>query len=232
MSTPDQPPTIKSLVALGDCNTLGEGRLVGHAYPEIVGRALGCTVENLGYTMSTTRELIEFTREYPISNYDLAIIQYGLVDSWLTFRHAPYVLYYPDNPRRRVLRKLVKKLKKMGRTFNFKSLLGSAHVVPLDEYCRNIEWVIEQAPGTTIILLSTAPNLDEPRNPHIQTFNEELARISARYPHVIHVDIYALINHRRGDVFHMDGTHINSLGHQLVADEILRVLRAHQSRIH
>lgn len=232
MSKPDQPPTIKSLVAYGDCNTVGEGPLVGHAYPEIVGQALGCTVENLGYTMSTTRELLEFTREHPIGNYDLAIIQYGLVDSWLTFRHAPYVLYYPDNPRRRLLRKFVKKLKKIGRTLNFKSLLGSAHVVPLDEYRRNIERVIEQSTGTTIILLSTAPNLDEPRNPHILDFNKELERLAARYPHVIHVDIYALIYDRWGEVFHKDGTHINALGHQLVADEILRVLRSHQSRIH
>jgi len=232
MSTPDQPPTIRSLVAYGDCNTIGEGPLVGHAYPEIVGRALGCTVENLGYTMSTTRELLEFTREHPISDYDLGIIQYGLVDSWLTFRHAPYVLYYPDNPRRRVLRKLVKKLKKIGRTLNFKSLLGSTHVVPLDEYRRNIERAIEHAPGTTIILLSTAPNLDEPRNPHIRTFNEELARLAARHPNTIYLDIHTLIDGRRDDVFHKDGTHINALGHQLVADEIVRVLRAQQSRIH
>ena len=220
------PKSIRSLVAYGDCNTVGVAECRGNAYPERVAQALGCSVRNLGHTMSTTRELLQYARTYPAQNFDLVIIQYGLVDSWLTFRHAPYVLYYPDNPLRRVLRKVVKKLKKIGRTLKLKKILGSAHVVPLAEYRQNIERVITQTFDKTVILLSTAPNLDEPRNPHILSFNQEMERLATQYPHVVYVDTYKRIYDARYEVFHQDGTHLNAAGQLIVADMILQALHA------
>ena len=217
---------IRSLVAYGDCNTLGINECKGNAYPEQLGHALGCPVRNLGHTMSTTRELLQYAQAYPARDYDLIIIQYGLVDSWLTFRHAPYVLYYPDNPLRRVLRKLVKKLKKIGRTLHLKTLLGPAHVVPLDEYCSNIERVIALAGDRTVILLSTPPNLDEPRNPHIQTFNQALQQLAAKHPNARYVDTYPRIDDAKHEVFYPDGTHLNGAGQRIVTELILQALAA------
>jgi lysophospholipase L1-like esterase len=216
--------SIRMLVAFGDCNTVGIAECRGDAYPELVARALSCPVRNLGHTMSTTRELLQYAQAYPVKDDDLVIIQYGLVDSWLTFKHAPYVLYYPDNPLRHVLRKIVKKLKKIGRTLHLKTLLGPAHVVPLDEYRRNIEHVIAQAGSSTVILLGTAPNLDEPRNPHILSFNQELERVAAQYPNVIYVDTYKRIYDAKNEVFYPDGTHLNAAGQRIVADMILQAL--------
>jgi lysophospholipase L1-like esterase len=217
---------IRSLVAYGDCNTAGVAECRGRAYPELVGEALGCRVENLGHTMSTTRELLQYARTHPPADFDLVLIQYGLVDSWLTFRRAPYVLYYPDNPRRRLLRKLVKKLKKIGRALNLKQVLGPAHVVPPDEYRRNLAEVIGLAEGRTVVLVGTPPNLDEPRNPHIRAFNQILQRLAAEHPGVLFVDPYPHIDVRRHEAFDADGTHLNAAGQRVVADLIVEALHA------
>ena len=63
--------------------------------------------------MSTIREGTKYFRRYVSDETSILCIQYGLVDAWRSFRYAPYVLYYPDNPARRVARKLVKKFKKL-----------------------------------------------------------------------------------------------------------------------
>jgi len=212
------------IVAYGDCNTLGFADCERQAWPEHIARELGAQVTNLGHTMSTTRELLQYARDYPPSDYDLALIQYGLVDSWLTFRHSPYVLYYPTNPWRKFLRKLVKKIKKYARVLRIHDLLGWQNVVPIDEYERNIEAVIRSAPATRFVLLGTAPNHDRPRNPRIEAYNATLARIAARHRNALFIDPYPDILPRLDTLYFPDGTHLNAEGQQLVARRILASL--------
>lgn len=214
----------KTLVAYGDCNTLGFREEQGNGFPEQIGQALGLQVRNLGHTMSTTRELLTYAHDYPPQHYDIALIQYGLVDSWLTFRHSPYVLYYPNNPWRKFLRKLVKKIKKYARVFRLQERWGAIEVVPLEEYLDNIRHIVGSAPQTRFVLIGTSPNLDEPRNPRILRYNQALAALAGEQANCIYVDAYDEIYARRHELFFGDGTHLNREGLGLLATRIVEKL--------
>ncbi len=214
----------KKLVAYGDCNTLGFLEEEGNGYPEIIGRQLGMQVSNFGHTMSTTRELLAYAHDFPPSQYDVALLQYGLVDSWLTFRHSPYVAYYPDSPWRKFLRKLVKKIKKYARVLRLQERWGAVEVVPIEEYLQNIRQVVESAPDTRFVLIGTAPNLDEPRNPRIRRYNQSLADLAAGYANCLYVDAYDEIYQARNRMFFDDGTHLNHDALQLLADKVVSKL--------
>ena len=217
------------LIAYGDCNTSCLPGGDGLAFPEEVASVLGAEVKNLGHTMSTTRELLRLARDFPPADHGIALIQYGLVDSWLTFRHAPYVLYYPDNPWRKVLRKLVKKIKKCARSLRLQNLLGAANVVPLDEYRHNIRTVVTAAPATRFYIISTAPNLDEPRNPIITSYNKALADLCAELPNATYIETYATLYPRRHELYLADGTHLNAAGQAVVTELVLDTLRTARS---
>lgn len=217
--------TPKKLVAYGDCNTLGFRECEGRAWPEIVAKSLGAEVKNLGNTMSTTREMSEFVRDFPPAGYDVAFIQYGLVDSWLTFRHSPYVLYYPTNPARKLWRKIVKKIKKWARILRVHDVLGWQNVVPKDEYLARIERTIAANPRTQFMLVATAPNHDRPRNPRIEEYNAGLAALAARFPNAHYIDVYGEILAGLDHLYYPDGTHLNDEGQQLVARRVLEGIR-------
>ncbi len=130
--------TKNKILAIGDCNTLGVGKLTGHSYPERVGQILKVPVTNSGYTMSTTREGCFLLSDHLTTDCTIVIIQFGLADSYLTLRHAPYVLNYPDNILRKPFRNILKKLKKLSRKYGINKRFGESNVVPLEEYSLNI----------------------------------------------------------------------------------------------
>lgn len=103
---------MKNILAVGDCITLGVGEYSGNSYSEKVGRQLNIPVKNRGYTMSSTREGIALLNDSLTAEYDLVFLQFGLVDSYFTVKHAPYIPYYPDNFLRKQIRSIVKKYKK------------------------------------------------------------------------------------------------------------------------
>lgn len=223
---------IRSIVAYGDCNTLGYASCEYDAYPERLGRLLSARVLNLGRTMPTTRELVRYATDFPADQHSIAIVNYGLVDSWITFRHAPYVLYYPDNPLRKFLRVAAKKIKRLGTRSGIAARLGPAHVVPPGEFERNIASIVSAHPGVIFVLLSSFPNLDESRNPAIRTYNEILSRIADTHPHnAIHLDLYNALFEQRSRLFCKDGTHINDDGHDFVAHSIAEALKRQQASL-
>lgn len=222
----DSVPRITSLVAYGDCNTLGYRACEHNAYPERVADRISAAVLNLGRTMATTRELLGYAKDFPPARHSLAIINYGLVDSWLTFRHSPYVLYYPDNFIRKTLRIAVKKIKRLCTRSGIAKRLGPANVVPPHEFEQNIVSIIRGNRGVRFVLLSIFPNLDEARNPAILAYNEILAEIAARNPESSsYIDLYDALFERRGEFFCEDGTHINDEGHDFVANAIVEALQ-------
>lgn len=218
-------------IAYGDCNTEGLKDYHEPVWPQIVAKQLGLVLTNCGHTMSTTRELLQYTEAFPPRDYQLALIQYGLVDSWLTFRGAPYVLYYPDNPRRKFARKLVKKLKKWARRFQLQDRWGAVEQVPLNEYLRNIERVLRSAPDTLFVLVATPPNLDEPRNPRIERYNEGLSRLARGEPNTVLADAYHPLWQQKNQTLMADGTHLTHVGHRLLADTVISALTARGAAI-
>lgn len=210
------------ILALGDCNTLGVQNLKANAYPERVAKALNKTVKNCGFTMSTTNEMLHFFQNFKDNETEIILIQYGLVDSWKTFKYAPYVLYYPDNKIRKVFRKIVKKYKKIAKKIGLNKLLGVSNVVALEAYKNNIELVIEKSQDCTIFLISTIPNLDDiSRNGEIIRYNQALFRLSEQYSHVHFIDLYNdFINKPE---YYLDNTHMNELGHEIITQKILSV---------
>ena len=107
--------SFNNLLAVGDCITLGIQECLGNSYPEKLGARLGCRVTNRGFTMSTSREGRNLLEDSLGQEHDCVILQFGVADSHMTFRYAPYVLYYPDSSSRKFFRNIVKKYKKLAR---------------------------------------------------------------------------------------------------------------------
>ncbi|OHY81790.1 hypothetical protein BCA33_09910 [Marinobacter sp. AC-23] len=216
--------TTKLCLAFGDCNTEGFRTLEGPVWAKQVANALGHEFTNCGHTMSTTRELLQYAAAFPPSEYALVFIQYGLVDSWLTFRGAPYVLYYPDNPRRKLARKLVKKLKKWARHLQLQKRLGAVEQVPLEEYIKNVRSVLKSAPDSQFVLVATAPNRDTSRNPRILRYNAALANLANAENNVLYADAWDELWGNLEACLMDDGTHLTEQGHRIVADCVRKTL--------
>ena len=218
-----------SILSIGDCNTLGAGEMEYRSYPERFGARIGKKVLNRGVTMSTTREGIRLLSDNLDSSVDLLSIQFGLVDSWRTFRYAPYVLYYPDNIFRKAARKVVKKYKKLCRNAGCNRALGEKFLVSAEEYEANLLRMIEIARSTrgddiSILLVDTAPNKDTKRNGYIMEYNSIMTDIAGRYGGVHKVDIYQYLLDNMNK-YYLDNTHLNEAGCDLVAAELERVYR-------
>lgn len=208
-----------NILALGDCNTLGVRHLKGDSYPERFAKALDKSVYNCGFTMSTTNEMLYFFEDFKDDQTEIILIQYGLVDSWKTFKYAPYVLYYPDNKLRRIFRKIVKKYKKTAKKIGLNRFLGVSNVVSLDAYKNNIISVIEQSEDRTIFLISTIPNLDTSRNIEIMRYNELLSTLAEQYIHVHYVEVYNDFSNHPD--YYLDNTHMNETGYEIITKKIL-----------
>lgn len=218
---------METIVAVGDCNTLGARELEYKGYPEKVATALGFQVINRGHTMATTREGLHILRE-EVSKADYVFVQFGLVDSYKTFKYSPYVLYYPDNPVRKLLRALTKKYKKVCRNKGLNRKMGEMNVVPIQEYEANIRKMVDLADGCRVILIDTVPNREVERNGEIQRYNKLLTDIAADYSCCSKVDLYQhFINNL--DRYYLDNTHCNESGYTLMADKILEKLSVNLS---
>jgi lysophospholipase L1-like esterase len=213
---------MQKIVAIGDCNTLGSGKCEKKGYPEKVGASLGVQVVNRGHTMATSREGIYFLQE-EVATADYVLIQFGLVDSYMTFKYSPYVLYYPDNFFRKNLRALTKKFKKVCRNRGLNKAIGEINIVPADEYEHNIRSMVELASPRRVMLIDTVPNRQLERNGEIERYNTILDTIANNYEFCTKVDLYAdFINGL--DTLYADSTHCNDEGYNLIAEKILHHL--------
>jgi len=209
------------ILALGDCNTLGVQHLEGDSYPERFAKAVGKSVDNFGFTMSTTNEMLHFFDDFKKDDTEIILIQYGLVDSWKTFRYAPYVLYYPDNTMRKIFRKVIKKYKKSAKRIGLNRLLGVSNVVDIEAYQSHMESVIERSQECMIFLISTIPHLDNTRNSEIMRYNEVLSQLSLKYSHVFYVEVYSdFLDHPE---YYLDNTHMNDTGYEVIFQKLLSV---------
>jgi lysophospholipase L1-like esterase len=213
------------ILALGDCNTSGDIKFKDHAYVERFAKSLDKTFINAGYTMATTREMYYLFQEFYTNDTEIVLIQYGLVDSWKTFKYSPYVLYYPDNKLRKIFRKIIKKYKKLARKWGLNDRFGSKNVVSLQEYRVNIENLIHRV-GSQVILIDTIPNKDLSRNDEIQKYNLVLDELSKIHSNCYKLDIYDdFLNNF--EEYYLDNTHMNDVGYDFVTDKLLDLYTKH-----
>ena len=209
------------ILGLGDCNMGGAENFRGKTYVQLVGEELGDEAINRGITMSTTREGLILLSEYQSQNPSILILAYGLVDSWKTFRYAPYVLYYPDNPLRKIARKAVKKYKKMARKWGLNDRLGQKYVVEPEEYRHNLTRMIQGS--DRVFLIETPPHRRQTfRNPDIQKYNAILKELSQKFDNAKLIEIYD--DFLSDKDLYLDDIHMSQKGYDLVAKKILESL--------
>ena len=71
---------MSEILALGDCNTLGVKENAHDAYPERVAEKLYKSLKNCGYTMSTTREMEYFYKDFYTKNTTILELPSALAD--------------------------------------------------------------------------------------------------------------------------------------------------------
>ena len=218
--------SFNNLLAVGDCITLGIQDCLGNSYPEKLGTRLGCRVTNRGFTMSTSREGKHLLEDSLSEDHDCVILQFGVADSHMTFRFAPYVLYYPESSSRKFFRNIVKKYKKSAKKYGFNRRFGEARVVPEPEYRANFDHMIERCGDRQVILPETIPHQETFRNPAIRRYNEILEELSHQHENCVHVKVYDdLVVHM--DSFYLDKGHPNGQGYDLITDNIINALAPH-----
>lgn len=210
---------MSSILALGDCNTLGTNDLKGHAYSELFAKKINKSVKNCGYGMSTTNEMVYFFQNFMNSETEIILVQYGIVDSWKTFKYSPYVLYYPDNIIRKIYRKIVKKYNKIAKNMGLNKLFGTKNVVDIVEYEKNIEAIIKQAKKCRVFLIDTIPNQETFRNSEIKLYNKILLKLANKYNHVEYVEIYNDFLDK--PEYYLDNTHMTAEGFNVMTQKFV-----------
>jgi len=213
------------ILALGDCNTLGDVQFKNNSFVERFAEMIELGVKNCGYTMSTTREMRLFYDKFYHEDLEIILIQYGLVDSWKTFKYSPYVLYYPDNFVRKIARKFTKKYKKIARKIGLNKIFGEKFVVSKEEYKQNIEEMIKTSKNQKIFLIDTIPNRELFRNAHIKEYNKIFDDLSLKYVNCYKIDIYDIFE-KNFENYYLDNTHINDAGYDMIAKKLFEVYKS------
>ena len=105
------------MLAVGDCNTYGIhdppiGNTILDKFCErLEDDGTPPFSQNLGCGMATSREGVQRMR-LDAKPADAMLINFGLVDTWITSIPKVYVPYYPDSWLRKRLRKLLKFVKR------------------------------------------------------------------------------------------------------------------------
>jgi len=133
------------------------------------------------------------------------------------------VLYYPDNPARKLMRKVVKKYKKICRSMKLTNLLGVKHMVPPAEYEANLVRMTQllRASGVPVIyLVESPPHVDESRNIYLRQYNQIMANIARSQSHCRLIQCFdCLYEDLAGNL--LDGTHLSDAGHTLISDRLI-----------
>lgn len=214
------------VLAVGDCNTCG-----------IVVPAIGNTIldklclrleklgyqtvgQNLGYGMATSREGVERIRR-EAKPADLVLINFGLVDTWITSIPQIYVPYYPDSVLRKRVRKLLKFIKRRLRSPWLRKFIPLGPVVPLEEYRRNMQQMITLArsknPAATILLWGSPPVQHDPsRNDNLRRYDCVLKEIAVQSG-VIFLSTFEIVESLESAEAYLDEVHLNEAATEGIA---------------
>jgi lysophospholipase L1-like esterase len=220
------------LVVIGDCNTLGVGAFSEPAefsYPMRLAslfRQSGETVDllSMGLTMSTTREgIAQITEQKSLADADVCIINYGLVDAWVTSIPSVYVPYYPETALRKFKRKMLKSVKRRLRSKWMRRFIQVGEVVPIEEYQANLRRMVEllrkASPRAFILFWGSMPTRDDDeRNQNLCRYNVAMQEVT-RACHVNYLDSKGLFTDAElGEQMYSDAVHLGADVHQRLAD--------------
>lgn len=215
------------VLAVGDCNTCGIvvpaiGNTILDKLCRQLERAGYQTVgQNLGYGMATSREGLERIRR-EARPADLVLINFGLVDTWITSIPKIYVPYYPDSVVRKRVRKLLKFVKRRLRAPWLRKLIPTGPVVPLEEYRQNMQQMIALAksmnPADMVLLWGSPPVQHDPsRNENLRRYNQVL-KTSANQTGAVYVSTFEIIEALHSSEAYLDDVHLNERATERIAN--------------
>lgn len=236
----DLPQNLK-ILAIGDCNTAGTTQVSGSdtvpgQFAKLLEQqGIACSIQNLGYTMSTSREGLSRSL-HEAGNCDVLLLNFGLVDAWITSLPKIYISYYPDNPLKKIFRKLLKSLKKRLRGERIRKLIPVGHVVPVEEFSHNISHIInnvkQKSPGATIVLWGTVPvDGDEPRNTNLKIYDDILRHISMSKEGLF-LDTAKLLEGKSTKSLYLDTVHLSIEGTAYIGKKLFELFSYDDQQAH
>lgn len=222
-----------SLLAIGDCNTEGcevlpeQSSLPTQLAKLLIQRGYAVDVQNWGRTMSTSREGFHRLRREPVIA-DIALINFGLVDSWVTTIPKFYIPYYPDSLMRKWGRKLLKMAKRRLRKPWLSRIVPCGEVVPLAEFRDNVERMIERLravnPATKVVLWGSVPVLhDRDRNLRLTDYNRSLRELAEKH-NASYLDVDDIVASLPTEAAYIDAVHLNAPALALIAEAMVECL--------
>ena len=224
-----KPSDTLRVLAVGDCNTCGitippaGNTILDKFCRHLEDNGLGTTCQNLGYGMATTREGVERMRRDAQAAH-IVLINFGLVDTWVTSIPKWYVPYYPETPFRKRLRKLLKSVKRRLRSPWLSPLVPTGHVVEIDEYTENIREMIAIAranyPRVHILLWGSPPVQHDPvRNENLSRYNRRLEGLAAEHK-ASYVSTAPLIGSLTAQQAYVDAVHLSEASTAAIASQL------------
>ncbi len=232
-STSRSRSTTLRILAIGDCNTGGvegaspETRMPRQVAAQLEWAGFTCVVQNLGRTMNSSREgVVRMHAEGAPA--DLLLLNFGLVDAWVTSIPRIYISYYPDHVLKKWARKLLKSLKRRLRAAWLRRWIPVGEVVPIREYERNIGRILDIArannPNVCCILWGTvAVPGDEPRSRNIARYNDCLQSIAEKCPQTRYLDATCHIRAMPVTEAYLDHVHISQSAAERIAEAMTRI---------
>ncbi|TWU28174.1 SGNH/GDSL hydrolase family protein [Bythopirellula polymerisocia] len=237
-STPAQEHKLQVL-AVGDCNTYGiQEPPIGNTILDKFCRCLEqagypASSQNLGFGMGTSREGIALM-EAKAARADILLLNFGLVDSWITSIPRVYVPYFPDSRAKKVRRKLLKFTKRRLRAPLLRRVIPSGNVVPLAEFRANIEQIISLArqanPSVWVLLWGSPPvQYDAERNGHLLQYNAELHDVATR-KRAMYLPTKPIIDNLPSAEAFLDNVHLNEAATTSIAAEMAHAFLSQRQR--
>jgi lysophospholipase L1-like esterase len=216
-------------LAVGDCNTWGiidppiGNTILDKFCHHLHQQGTLTTSQNLGFGMGTTREGLELVRRQAQAA-DILLLNFGLVDTWITSIPKIYIRYFPDNPVQKRLRKLLKFVKRHLRSPRLRRLVPTGPVVPAEEYAQNIRAIIRLVratrPNATVLLWGSPPVQNHPeRNANLKQYNLILQAIAADLG-AAYLDTAPLIQRLPAESAYLDNVHLNEAATEAIAAQL------------
>lgn len=216
------------LVVLGDCNTktsdTNQGTVTESVCQSLKDHGFTVDLTNLGGGMETTREGLRRLSDHAEAA-DIAVINYGLVDSWFTSIPQVYIPYYPDSRLKKRARKILKSVKRRLRSQLVRKLIPTGPVVAKAEYSSNLRKIFDQLrsqnAATRIFAWSTVPvQNNAQKSADIVRYNEVL-KDTCRQESVTFLDSPSLLQQLSPEQLFLDGVHLTRTAADIIGQNVV-----------
>ncbi len=217
------------LVALGGCNTSGldqGGCMPAALAAQAATDDIDVRLRNFGAAMLTSREGLAQLRDYH-GPLDGLIVNFGVVDAWVTGLPQWYVPRYPQRPWLRAWLRVSKSLKRRLKTPWLRRLVPSGSVVSPVEFEDNLRRIVARGrqlnSEVRIVLWGSCLRNDPARDSLIEDYNRILERVALACD-VEYLDTEFLLQPYARSTRFVDGVHFSEFSQQQIASGIGPVL--------